>query len=215
MQPPFKRSVWDHRHPLDDVGSPYATKNYFAVDPVLSAKYQEVKARGGSDEEASAAATQEWKDFVAKAHSLGMKVVVDVALNHVGHNYEFTDLFTRTDAAGKEIREVRKNDFSQIAVNPEQLEVIKQRLDDPKLPDYMEYVAPWLYASRTGDAGGRETRATSWPAAGSGSTPSSSTPAGRTACRTPKRTRRWWPTSAGCSSTGRWTWAATASGSTT
>lgn len=156
VQPPFKRSVWDHRHPMDDLGSPYASKDYFAVDPLLSAKYQEVKARGGSDDEAAAAATQEWKDFVAKAHSLGIKVVVDVALNHVGHNYEFSDLFKRTDAAGKELREVRKNDFSQIAVNPEQLEVIKQRLSDPKLPDYMEYVAPWLYASRTGNTGGAQ-----------------------------------------------------------
>ncbi|MGC4113159.1 MAG: alpha-amylase family glycosyl hydrolase [Myxococcales bacterium] len=154
VQPPFKRSVWEGRHPLDDAGSPYATKNYFAVDPDLSARAKAVLARGGSEAEAEAAATQEWKDFVAKAHKLGMKVVVDVALNHVGHNYEFADLFTRTDASGKEIREVRKNDFTQIAINAEQAEIMKGRLDDPKLPDYLEYVAPWLYSSRTGKQGG-------------------------------------------------------------
>lgn len=154
VQPPFKRSVWDGRHPLDNAGSPYAAKDFFAVDPKLSARAQAVLARGGTEAEADAAGTQEWKEFVAKAHSLGMKVVVDVALNHVGHNYEFSDLFTRTDAAGKEIREVRKNDFSQIAINPEQAEIMKARLDDPKLPDYLEYVAPWLYSSRTGKQGG-------------------------------------------------------------
>ncbi len=155
VQPPFKRSVWDHRHPVDDAGSPYAAKDYFAVDHKLSARAQEVKARGGSDEEADAAATKEWKDFVAKAHSLGIKVVVDVALNHVGHNFEFADLFKTTDAAGREIREVRKNDFSQLALNPEQKKVIDARLADP-MPDYMEYVAPWFYASAKGDKGGAQ-----------------------------------------------------------
>lgn len=156
VQPPFKRSVWEHRHPLDDAGSPYAAKDYFAVDSTLSAKAQEILRRGGTQEEADAAALQEWKDFVAKAHKLGIKVVVDVALNHVGHNFEFSDLFVRYDQAGKEIREVRKNDFSQLALNPEQLKVIEERLADPKLPDYMEYVAPWFYASRSGDRRGAQ-----------------------------------------------------------
>jgi hypothetical protein len=152
VQPPFKRSVWDHRHPLDDAGRPYATKSYFAVDPKLSARAQAVLARGGSEEEAEAAATQEWKDFVAKAHSLGIKVVVDVALNHVGHNYEFADLFVRTDAAGREIREVRKNDFAQIAIDPEQAQIMKERLDDPD-SRYLESVAPWLSRRATGGRG--------------------------------------------------------------
>jgi glycosidase len=156
VQPPFKRSQWEYRPPIDNAGSPYATKDFFAVDPDYSARAQQILKNGGTEEQAEAAATQEWKDFVAKAHSMGMKVMVDVALNHVGHNYEFNDLFTRTDAAGNEIREVRKNDFSQVAVNPEQLKVIDDRLADPNLPKYMEYIAPWLYSSKTSNPGGAQ-----------------------------------------------------------
>lgn len=154
VQPPFQRSVWDYRHPLDDAGSPYATKNYFAVDTALSARAQAVLARGGSQAEAEAAATQEWKDFVAKAHSLGIRVVVDVALNHVGHNYEFADLFTWTDPYGKEVREVRKNDFLQIAPKSDQYNLIQERLSDPNTPKYLEYLAPWLYSSSSGSPDG-------------------------------------------------------------
>ncbi len=154
VMPPFERSVWEFRHPLDDAGSPYATKNFFQVDPEYSAKAKELRARGASTAEVDAAANAEWKAFVDKAHSLGLKVVVDVALNHVGHNYEFSDLFTRYDAAGKEVREVLKNDFSKVVINPEQKAAVDAHLADPSLPKYMEYVAPWMYASRSGNSRG-------------------------------------------------------------
>jgi hypothetical protein len=153
MMPPFERSLWDHRHPLDDAGSPYAAKNYFAVDAELSAKAKAARDAGASDDEVEKIANEEWKAFVDRAHELGIKVIVDVALNHVGHNFEFADLFKRYDASGKEIREVRKNDFSQVAISQEQLAQVSQRLDD-NLPDYMEYVAPWMYASQSGDPRG-------------------------------------------------------------
>jgi hypothetical protein len=156
VMPPFKRSVWDYRHPLDDAGSPYAAKDYFAVDPNLSQKAMALAAQGRPQEEVDQAATDEFKGFVSRAHGLGQKVIVDVALNHVGHNFEFKDLFSRYDAAGKEVREVRRNDFSNVAVNAGQLEVIKNRLADPKLPSYMEYVAPWMYASADGNPAGAQ-----------------------------------------------------------
>ncbi|MFH1462905.1 MAG: alpha-amylase family glycosyl hydrolase, partial [Pseudomonadota bacterium] len=156
VQPPFARSVWEHRHPLDDAGSPYATKDFFAVDPDLSARAQAVLRRGGSQQEAQAAATQEWKDFVAHAHTLGIKVIVDVALNHVGHNHEFSDLFVSTDADGRETREVRRNDLSQIVTDPAQRALVRARLADPSVPPYLEYLAPWLYSSESGDPRGAQ-----------------------------------------------------------
>ena len=159
VMPPFKRSVWDYRNPADDAGSPYATKNFFQVDPEYSAKAKELRAQGKSETEVEAAANAEFKAFVDQAHKLGLKVVVDVALNHVGHNYEFSDLFTRYDAAGKEIREVLKDNYSQVVVNPEQKAVVDQHLADPSVPKYMEYVAPWMYASRTGNKAGAQSAA--------------------------------------------------------
>jgi glycosidase len=158
VQPPFQRNLWEHRHPLDDAGSPYATKDYFAVDTSLSARAQRVLAAGGSQAEAQDAALQEWKDFVAKAHSLGMKVVVDVALNHVGHDFQFADLFTWVDEQGQEHREVRRDDYSQIATSPAQLAQIEGRLAGPG-PHTMERVAPWLYSSRSGDPDGAQSEA--------------------------------------------------------
>jgi hypothetical protein len=151
VMPPFERSKWDHRHHMDDAGSPYAVKDFFSASTELSRA-----ARGKTGEEARNAANAEFKAFVEKAHSLGIKVIIDVALNHVGHNYEFRDLFVRYDNAGKEIREVRKNDFSQVAVNPEQLDTIKRRLADPKLPDYMDHVAPHMFANKNGDPRGAQ-----------------------------------------------------------
>jgi hypothetical protein len=151
LMPPFEVSKWDQRHPLDDAGSPYAVKDFFSVRTEFSRA-----ARGLTGDAARDAAMKEFKDFMAKAHALGIKVILDLPLNHVGHNYEFRDLFTRYDQAGNEIREVRANDFSKIAVKPEQLDVIKNRLADPNVPKYMEHIAPWLYVSRSGDTRGAQ-----------------------------------------------------------
>ncbi|MFH1808383.1 MAG: alpha-amylase family glycosyl hydrolase [Pseudomonadota bacterium] len=149
LQPPFEVSTIN-RHPDDDSGSPYAVKDFFSVRTEYS--------RAGRDlqgEDARNAASAEFKAFVARAHSLGIQVHLDVALNHVGHNYDFRDLFVRYDNAGREIREVRKDDYANLAVG-DQLEVIKRRLADPNLPRYMEYVAPWMYGSRFGNAHGAQ-----------------------------------------------------------
>lgn len=146
VMPPFERSKWDHRHPMDDAGSPYAAKNYFQVEPEFSAEAMRLRAAGASEADVEKAANESWKQFVAKAHSLGMKVIVDVALNHVGHNFEFADLFGNT--------EVRTNDFSQVVLNPDQLHVIEQRIQDPNVPDYAEYLLPEFFASRHGDPDG-------------------------------------------------------------
>ena len=154
LMPPFEVSRWEHTPATDDAGSPYAVKDYFSIRTELSRDAQQVLARGGSQEDARAAALAEFKLFLDKAHKLGIQVMLDVALNHVGHNYDFQDLFIRYDAAGNETREVRRNDFSQVVVDPGQLLVIQQRIADPAVPDYMEHLAPWMYASSTGSPRG-------------------------------------------------------------
>ncbi len=149
LMPPFEISKWEGRHPLDDAGSPYAVKDYFSIRTELARS-----AQGLTGEAAREAALAEFKAFVDKAHSLGIKVILDVALNHVGHNLEFRDLFIGHDASGREIREVRKNDFSNVITQPGQLEQIRRGIDDPEIPDYAEWVAPWLYGSASGDPRG-------------------------------------------------------------
>ncbi|HEY4221313.1 MAG TPA: hypothetical protein VGO62_08215, partial [Myxococcota bacterium] len=154
VMPPFPVSKWDGAPPGDDAGSPYAVKDYFSIRTELSRDAQAVLARGGSAEEARAAGISEFKRFLAHAKSLGIDVFLDVALNHVGHNYEMRDLFTSTDAAGHEVREVKKDDFAQVVVNPDQLAVIKEKLADKTVPDYMEYLAPWMYGNKNLDPAG-------------------------------------------------------------
>jgi hypothetical protein len=149
IMPPFEVSKWDQRPPVDDAGSPYAVKDYFTIRSELSRDAGAVLARGGSDEDARQAALAEFKRFIARAHELGIKIHLDVALNHVGHNYEFRDLFVDGNK-----REVRKDDFSQVVVNPEQLDVIKQKLADKSVPDYMEDLAPWMYGNKDLDPHG-------------------------------------------------------------
>lgn len=150
LQPPFENSAVN-RHPADDFGSPYAVKDYYTINHELSRN-----ARGLTGDAAREAANAEFKAFVEKAHALGIKVILDVALNHVGHNYDFRDLFVRYDDAGREIREVRKDDYANVAIDPGQLDVIKRRLDDPNLPKYMDYIAPWMYGSRYGNPHGAQ-----------------------------------------------------------
>ncbi|MBI5543211.1 MAG: hypothetical protein HY901_04945, partial [Deltaproteobacteria bacterium] len=147
LQPPFEVSHVGAK-PSDDAASPYAVKDFFSIRTEFSRD-----AQGLVGEAAQQAALQEFKAFVDKAHSLGLQVILDVPLNHVGWQHQFRDLFVRTDAAGREIREVRPNDFSQVA-SPEQLAVIEQRLADPGLPKYMEAIAPWMYGSAYRDPGG-------------------------------------------------------------
>jgi len=148
MMPPFEVSKWEDRHPSDDAGSPYAAKDFFSVNPELSRTAQGLEGEAARD-----AANAEFQDFMDRAHQLGIKVILDVALNHVGHDFTFRDLFVSTDADGNEHREVRLNDFSQVSVTPEQTATVELALVDDQ-PDTMERVAPWLYGSATGDPHG-------------------------------------------------------------
>ncbi len=148
MMPPFEVSKWDGRHPLDDAGSPYAAKDFFSVSPELARAAQGLEGQAARD-----AANEEFRAFMARAHQLGIKVILDVALNHVGHDYEFADLFVSTDAEGNELREVRYGDYSQVTTSPEQAAQVELALQDD-LPDHMEYVAPWMYGSASGDPHG-------------------------------------------------------------
>lgn len=68
------------------VGSPYAVKNFFAVNPEMS------KAYDGTDDAAGrAAALTEFQGFVKAADTAGMNVMLDVPFNHTAFDCELGD----------------------------------------------------------------------------------------------------------------------------
>lgn len=157
LQPPFRHDPWDHRHPYDDLGSPYAATDFFSIDPRYSRDCWEQGLVGSWDKDAARkVANAEFWACVDKAHELGLKVILDIALNHTGHNVTFRDLFEDPSEGEK----VMRNNFSQIAVNPEQLGVIAQRLENNPYGT-AEELFPQMFAHKSWWAPGHENGASS------------------------------------------------------
>jgi hypothetical protein len=143
---PFRSDPWDNRHPVDTLGSPFAVTDYYAIDPRWSREAREIP--GWDRDRQMEVANRAFKRLVDEAHNKGMKVIVGVAPNHVGHNYTFRDMFENREGGVR----VERNNFSQIAVNPEQLQHVERMLQSDKVQqhekDYAEYLFPWMYATR-------------------------------------------------------------------
>lgn len=76
-------------HECDDLGSPYAVRDYFHARGTLSRTCIEK----GRDEYSSEPcwANDEFDRFIQEAHKKGIKVMLDLAFNHFGHNYLMYD----------------------------------------------------------------------------------------------------------------------------
>ncbi|MFH1807696.1 MAG: alpha-amylase family glycosyl hydrolase [Pseudomonadota bacterium] len=152
LLPVFPGSAAAKVHPDDVMGSPYAPVDFFSVRPELAAR-----ARGLVGEAAQQAAREEFLAFVDAAHALGLRVILDLALNHVGHGFRFRDLFCSTDTRGRERRVLRDNDFSQLELDDTQRADLQQRLDDARVPPHLEHLAPWMFGAVDGfPAGARQ-----------------------------------------------------------
>ena len=81
---------WSIPDACDNLGSPYAVRDYFHASGTLS----RACIANGRDEYSDAPcwANAELDRLVATAHAQGTKVLLDVALNHFGHNYLPYDL---------------------------------------------------------------------------------------------------------------------------
>lgn len=98
---------WDLPHRCDNLGSPYAVRDYLHARGSLS----RACIRAGRDEEALTPCwgNEALQAVIDAAHARGMRVLLDVALNHFGHNYRlydlarFTPIRART-AAGEDLR---------------------------------------------------------------------------------------------------------------
>jgi hypothetical protein len=142
--PPFPASTLVKPSAVDD-GSPYAIQDFFGVDTRLARS-----ARGLSGIEAERAAKVEFLAFLERAHALGMKVLIDLPLNHLGFGHRFRDLFVSTGPDGAERREVRSRDFTNLELAPEDALSLEERLADPSTPKVLEALAPFLYGSKRG-----------------------------------------------------------------
>ncbi len=83
VMPPFPdNDTWSIPDPCDNLGSPYAVRDYFHVDPALARRCIAAGAAAPG-----CWANTELDSYVAQAHALGLKVMLDIAFNHFGHNY--------------------------------------------------------------------------------------------------------------------------------
>ncbi|MBK8011538.1 MAG: hypothetical protein IPK13_09315 [Deltaproteobacteria bacterium] len=145
LMPPFETKPWAHRHPHDDKGSPYAVTDPFTIKRQHSRDARKIVESGHDpDGELSrTAALKEFQRFVAAAKTRGIKVILDVVLNHLGHDADFRDRFTTADGRA----EIRKDDFSQIAVNQEHLATIRRRLQNPAVANTLQALASEFFAA--------------------------------------------------------------------
>jgi len=148
VQVPYRIDLWDGLDAVDDAGSDYASTDWFSIDPELSVEARRVPPWDLDLQHRLA--NEAMRRFVVEAHELGMKVIFGIAPNHVGHNFIFRDHFA-TDQGS----EVRRRDYSQVAVSPSQLGEVQARLAshelDEQIKHYAEWMLPQMYAARWPD----------------------------------------------------------------
>ena len=152
LMPPFETKPWEHRHHMDDKGSPYAVTDYHSIKRGSSRAARQLIKAGQDDkwgEKSRDAANAEFKKFIDKAHKLGIKIFLDVALNHVGHGYDFRDRIKKPDGSTR----IERNNFTQVAINKAHIDTIEARLKDPKVPKTMEFLNEAFYGKRGADGG--------------------------------------------------------------
>lgn len=97
IMPPFPNNdTWSIPDACDNLGSPYAVRDYMHIQGSLDAKCNSKQMDEYSSEPCWG--NEKFKDLIDQAHSKGLKVWVDVAFNHFGHNYLMYDYenFTST-----------------------------------------------------------------------------------------------------------------------
>lgn len=148
VQVPYRLDVWDKNPAIDDAGSDYASTDWFSIDPELSREARLVPAWDLDKQRELANAVM--RRFVDRAHELGMLVLFEIAPNHVGHNFIFRDSFEHPDDL-----DVRRRDYSQVAISQGQLDEVNARLASndysETLKHYMEYMLPQMYAAKYPD----------------------------------------------------------------
>ena len=154
----FTTWLWNSGAAYEDVnyayalGSPYAVKNFWEVEPRLS--------KGNT----RAAAMEEFTNFVAAADAASVSIMLDAAFNHTAWDVELGEfgrqLFSPGSSATTEIRDVearffsRSNDYYQRAFDANSIAPAPDRYDFGKWLDakdvfFGRYAALWQNSSST------------------------------------------------------------------
>lgn len=100
-------------------GSPYAVKNFFEVNPWMSANFTNTEAGGIGGTDARLKGMESFQAFVGAADGKGVGIMLDAPFNHTGFDVEFgpgADLFQRHGDSltpGTEIRSYDTRFFSR------------------------------------------------------------------------------------------------------
>lgn len=128
IMPPFPNNdQWNIPDRCDDLGSPYAVRDYMHMAGTLS----RACIQAGKDEYSSEPCwgNDDFDRLISDAHAKGMRVMLDVAFNHFGHNYlmyDYQDYTSTADriAAGQNLASLWNFDATY-----------EQNLEHPKLLD--------------------------------------------------------------------------------
>ena len=80
---------WNLPHECDDTGSPYAVRDYMHARGDLARRC--IQSGRNEYSETPCWGNEEIDKLIQKAHERGIKIMLDVAFNHFGHNYLFYD----------------------------------------------------------------------------------------------------------------------------
>jgi len=121
---------YDLPDPCDDLGSPYAVRDYLHVRSSLAAGC----IVAGRDEytEPPCFGNQELEQLIKTAHSMGLKVILDVAFNHFGHNYVMYDLMEFTPIRERIARGENLGALWDFAASEERALLYPEILDTPE-----------------------------------------------------------------------------------
>jgi hypothetical protein len=82
--------TWNIPDPCDNLGSPYAVRDYMHVSGMLS-RACIAKGTDEHDPNNPCWGNDTLDTFIQQAHAKGLRVMLDVAFNHFGHNYQMYD----------------------------------------------------------------------------------------------------------------------------
>ena len=131
---------WSIPSPCDNLGSPYAVRDYLHVSGALDRACIAQGKDEHSDEPCFGDGALD--ALIEQAHTRGLKVMLDVALNHFGHNYNFYDYVAQRPirervAAGDDL-----NGLWDFAATDEESSLWPEVLDTPAKLDELVARAP-------------------------------------------------------------------------
>ena len=131
---------WSLPAACDNLGSPYAVRDYLHVSGMLD---RSCIAQGRDEHSASPCHGNAALDrLVAQAHQRGLKVMLDVALNHFGHNYNYYDYVSQRPIRERAAAGENLGALWNFAATDEQSLVSPDLLDTPQKLDALAALVP-------------------------------------------------------------------------